>query len=210
MNNQVTEHLLDASDITLNDLHATLNLIQAHDNEFADLYFQASQHEAWVLEDGIIKDGSFSIERGVGVRGVSGEKTGFAYSDELSVSALTAAATAARSITNIGNIRQAAPFKAVSAPDLYSRDNPLLSLDEHGKIDLLQTVDAYIRKQAPNASQVVVSLTGVYEEILVAATDGTLATDIRPLIRLNCTVLLGKRWQARAWQRRNGRTLQLH
>ncbi len=192
MNNQVTEHLLDASDITLNDLHATLNLIQAHDNEFADLYFQASQHEAWVLEDGIIKDGSFSIERGVGVRGVSGEKTGFAYSDELSVSALTAAATAARSITNVGNIRQAAPFKAVSAPDLYSRDNPLLSLDEHGKIDLLQTVDAYIRKQAPNASQVVVSLTGVYEEILVAATDGTLATDIRPLIRLNCTVLLEK------------------
>lgn len=190
MNNQVTEHLLDASDITLTDLDNTLNLIQSHRNDFADLYFQASQHESWVLEDGIIKDGNFSIERGVGVRAVNGEKTGFAYSDELSTHALTAAAKAARSISAAGNVAQPRSFKATEQKALYGRENPLLSLDEHGKIELLQQVDAYIRQQAPNASQVVVSLTGVYEEILVAATDGTLATDIRPLIRLNCSVLL--------------------
>ncbi len=196
LSNQVIEHLLDASDISQHDLQHTLNLIQAHDNDYADLYFQASQHEAWVLEDGIIKDGSFNIERGVGVRAVSGEKTGFAYSDELSVSALTAAAKAARSITLAGNVRKSNDFTATQVTSLYSRENPLQSLDEHGKIALLQQVDSYIRKQAPSASQVVVSLTGVYEEVLVAATDGTFATDIRPLIRLNCTVLLeqdGKR-----------------
>ena len=102
MSNLVEENLLDASNLTRATLEAALDTIYQHDNDFADLYFQSSQQETWVLEDGIIKEGSYNIERGVGVRAVSGEKTGFAYSDEISPEALLKAAKASRSISNSG------------------------------------------------------------------------------------------------------------
>ncbi|GAB3027428.1 metalloprotease TldD [Bowmanella dokdonensis] len=189
--NQVEQNLLHASDLQACDLQKALGLIYQHDNDFADLYFQSSQHESWVLEDGIIKDGSYNIERGVGVRAVNGEKTGFAYSDEISREALNQACKAARSISHSGGKHGVKAFVAGSkSRDLYGPQNPILGLSDQDKIDLLRSLDKYVREQEPQVSQVVVSLSGVYEEVLVAGTDGTFNTDIRPLIRLNCSVLL--------------------
>ncbi|MBN7819305.1 metalloprotease TldD [Bowmanella yangjiangensis] len=193
MNSIVERNLLSASELTQADLQEALGLIYQHDNDFADLYFQSSQHESWVLEDGIIKEGSYNIERGVGVRAVSGEKTGFAYSDEISRQALHQACQAARSITRQGGNHQVKAFSAAkSQKALYEGRNPILDLSDQDKINLLKSMDAYVRQQEPDISQVVVSISGVYEEVLVAATDGTLNTDIRPLVRLNCSVLIEK------------------
>lgn len=192
MNVNVVDSLLTQSGLEQSHLNQLLGHILDYNTDYADLYFQLSQHESWVLEDGIIKDGSYNIERGVGVRAISGEKTGFAYSDEISLKALTDACTAARSISKQGGSHKVAPFTDNISKALYTTQNPLLNMPDSDKVDLLRSVDAYVRNKAPNASQVMVSLTGVYEEILVAASDGTFATDIRPLIRLNCSVLLEK------------------
>ncbi|GAA0856568.1 metalloprotease TldD [Aliiglaciecola litoralis] len=190
MSNLVQENLLTASDLTTSKVDDALGLIYQHQNDFADIYFQSSQHESWVLEDGIIKDGSYNIERGVGVRAVSGEKTGFAYSDDISPDALMKAAKAARSISPSGGNHKIVAVAPQTVTPRYQPNNPILGMQEHEKITLLQNVDKYIRDQEPLASQVVVSISGVYEEILIAATDGTFSTDIRPLIRLNCSILI--------------------
>lgn len=192
MNNSVVEHLLHQSGLDQPKVFAYLEQILTHQNTFADMYFQSSQHESWVLEDGIIKDGSYNIERGVGVRAINNEKTGFAYSDEINTDALTKACQAARSIAPANGKLKVAPLSHTNSHSLYTQTNPLLAMSDDEKIALLRLVDEYVRKQEPSVSQVVVSLTGVYEEILVAATDGTFASDVRPLIRLNCSVLLEK------------------
>jgi len=171
-------------------LENALDIIYQHDNDFADLYFQSSQHETWVLEDGIIKEGSYNIERGVGVRAVNGEKTGFAYSDEISPDALKKAATAARSISAQGGRHHVTPLKVQVTEPRYFANNPLMAMQDQEKMALLRAVDSYLRQQEPLLSQVTVSLSGVYEEVLIAATDGTFCTDIRPLVRLNCSVLI--------------------
>lgn len=191
MTASVQANLLDASGVSIAQVNDTLGLLCAHDVNFADLYFQSSQHETWVLEDGIIKNGSYNIERGVGVRAISGEKTGFAYSDDINVAALHDAAKAARTIAPATNVtNKTTPFATLAADAKYMSNNPLLQMEDAEKIALLKATDKYIREQASNASQVSVSMTGVYEEVLIAATDGTFATDRRPLIRLNCSVLL--------------------
>ncbi|WP_299072322.1 metalloprotease TldD [uncultured Paraglaciecola sp.] len=192
MSNLVEENLLDASDLTRATLETALDSIYQHDNDFADLYFQSSQHETWVLEDGIIKEGSYNIERGVGVRAVCGEKTGFAYSDEISPEALLKAARASRSISALGGKHKISALKQSHPSSRYSAQNPLLAMQEQEKIALLRAADEYIRQQESALSQVVISISGVYEEILIAATDGTFCTDIRPLIRFNCSVLMEK------------------
>ena len=192
MSNLVEENLLDASNLTRSTLETALDTIYQHDNDFADLYFQSSQHETWVLEDGIIKEGSYNIERGVGVRAVSGEKTGFAYSDEISPEALMKAAKASRSISKSGGKHKVASLNQSHPASRYHAENPLLGMQEQEKIALLRAANEYIRKQESALSQVVVSISAVYEEILIAATDGTFCTDIRPLIRFNCSVLMEK------------------
>jgi TldD protein len=186
----VQENLLTASDLTTANVENALGLIYQHQTDFADIYFQSSQHESWVLEDGIIKDGSYNIERGVGVRAVSGEKTGFAYSDDINPEALLKAAKASRTIAAAGGSHQATAVVVQKSTPRYFAQNPILGMQEHQKITLLQNTDKYIREQEPLATQVVVSLSGVYEEVLIAATDGTFSTDIRPLIRLNCSILI--------------------
>jgi TldD protein len=192
LSHSVEENLLGASGIDKAQLTGLLDGILSHQTNFADLYFQSSQHESWVLEDGIIKDGSYNIERGVGVRAISGEKTGFAYSDEISFAALSDACKASRGIAPSGGTLKIPKFEGLRNTPLYTAQNPLLAMPDNEKISLLKAVDTYIRKQAPHASQVVVSLSGVYEEVLIAASDGTFSQDIRPLIRLNCSVLLEK------------------
>ncbi|MGP9803133.1 metalloprotease TldD [Rheinheimera sp. NSM] len=184
------QNLITASGLTADDLQQTLGYLFDHQLNFADLYFQSSVHESWVLEDGLVKDGSFNIERGVGVRAVSGEKTGFAYADTISAAALKQAATAARGIAAQGSSGKVKAFSKSGNSDIYLPCEPLQSLTNTDKVALLHQIEAYIRTLDNRAEQVMVSLTGVYEEILVAATDGTFASDIRPLVRLNCSVLL--------------------
>ncbi len=188
-----TEHLLSPGDLDERSLARTLDMLLAHEVDLADLYFQATRSESWVLEDGIVKEGSHSIEQGVGVRAVSGEKTGFAYSDEIVAPALTDAARAARAIAHGGASGAVQVFRRGAGQggghDLYRPLDPLDSLDERARIELLQAVDAEARRQDPRVSQVIVSLAGEIDRVLVAASDGTLASDVRPLVRLNVSVI---------------------
>ena len=172
-------------------LEGVLGKIMGHRIDYADLYFETSRFESWSLEDGIVKDGGFSIERGVGVRAVSGEKTGFAYSDEIYLPALTEAALSARAIAGSG---QQGMVKAWSGqPDkhaLYAAAQPFESLSEQGKVALLEAVDAEARAIDPRVKQVMVSLVGAHKVVLVAANDGTLAADVRPLVRMSVSVVV--------------------
>jgi len=199
--NNVEQALLADSQIDDAILSKTLNSMMGRQVDFADLYFQSSQHESWMLEDGIVKEGSYNIERGVGVRAISGEKTGFSYSDDISPLALQQAADAAKGIADSGKGAQVQVFKRQSPIKIYQSIEPLGSLTQEQKIDLLHQVEAHARQVDSRVSQVIVSLSGVYEKILVAASDGTYGTDIRPLVRLNCSVLVeenGKRERASA------------
>ncbi|MGP7734473.1 metalloprotease TldD [Oceanimonas smirnovii] len=186
---QINQSLLVPNELDMALLDAQLARLSRHQIDFADLYFQNSVHESWVLEDGIVKDGSYNIEQGVGVRAVSGEKTGFAYSDELNATALDQAVSAARGIAAHGGDGRFKVGQPQPVTARYRGLNPLDSLPREQKIALLQQMDAFARSLDPSITQVIASISGVYEEILVLATDGTLATDLRPLVRLNCSVL---------------------
>ncbi|TLX46925.1 metalloprotease TldD [Pseudoalteromonas phenolica] len=190
--NNVEQNLLTDSQLTREQLEQTLSYIHQHQVDYADLYFQSSYNETWVLEDGLVKEGSYNIERGVGVRAVSGEKTGFSYSDAINIEALNKAAMAARSIAQAGESKTVQVFSDVSAKQQFAPLQPITSMSDNDKVALLKEIENYIRELAPDAQQVVSSMSAVYEEVLVAASDGTFATDIRPLIRLNCSVLLEK------------------
>jgi TldD protein len=172
-----------------NDLDRMLGELTGNAVDAADLYFQSSRLESWVLEDGIIKEGSHSIEQGAGIRVISGDKTGFAYSDELQLATLLEAARAARAITRSGTERAVRVAGLPARRQLYAPINPLPSLSEIDKVELLRRVDAEARKQDPRVKQVIVSLVGAQDVILVAAIDGTLNADVRPLVRLNVHVI---------------------
>jgi TldD protein len=199
--NIVEKSLLSDSHIDEEMLSKTLNSMMGRQVDYADFYFQASQHETWVLEDGIVKEGSYNIERGVGVRAISGEKTGFAYSDDITPEALQKAADAAKGIADSGAGASVKAFSRQSPIEVYQSVEPLGSLTQEQKIDLLHQVEAHARQVDSRVKQVIASISGVYETILVSASDGTFGTDIRPLVRLNCSVLVeenGKRERASA------------
>ncbi len=192
----VSEHLLAANGLSQDNLYDILGLLSERRVDYGDLFFQSSYHESWVLEDRIIKDGSYNIDQGVGVRAITGEKTGFAYADQISLLALTQSATAARSIVTEQGSGKSQILTNVDYKKLYSDADPLRSLPREQKIELLHRVDQVARAEDPRVIEVNASLTGVYEQVLVAATDGTLAADIRPLVRLSVSVLVehdGKR-----------------
>ncbi len=157
----------------------------------ADAYFQYSRHEAWSLEEGIVKSGSHNIEAGVGVRAVAGEKQGFAYSDDIVLPALLDAANAARAIAHEGGAARApVHFEGVTGRALYAPTDPLASLADDAKVTLLETVEREARAQDPRVKQVMASLAAVHEVVLVARADGRIAADVRPLVRLNVTVIV--------------------
>jgi TldD protein len=172
------------------DLDRMLGELTGSAIDAADIYFQSSRLESWVLEDGIIKEGSHNIEQGAGIRAISGEKTGFAYSDELQLPMLLDAAKAARAISSSGVDRsvKVAGGERVGR-QLYAPINPLPSLSEADKVELLRRVDAEARKQDPRVKQVIVSLVGAQDVVLVAAIDGSMSADVRPLVRLNVHVI---------------------
>ncbi|MCG9785808.1 metalloprotease TldD [Vibrio barjaei] len=189
---RIEDALLGPTGLSEQDIEATLASIATRQIDYADIYFQSSWHESLVLEDSIIKDGSFNIDRGVGVRAVAGEKTGFAYSDQITLDGLKQSAVAARGIAQQG---QSAQVNALTRRDnqaYYAAVNPLESWEKQQKTELLKQLDAYIRTKEPLVKEVSVSLSGVYEQMLVAATDGTFAGDVRPLVRLSISVLAQK------------------
>ncbi len=195
------ETLLDPAGLTLQDLERVLDRVLDHRIDAADVYCEASRVESWVLEDGIVREGSFSIERGAGLRAMAGEKTGFAFTDEIQLPSLLQAADAARAIAGAGGHGATALRPGVAAPLLYPALNPLGSLSEAEKIDLLRRVDAEARAQDPRVKQVIVSVVAAHDVMLVAASDGTLAGDVRPLVRLNVSVIVesgGRREQGSA------------
>lgn len=181
--------LLAGSGLTETDLHETLAFMAGNRIDYGDLYFQFNQQESWYLEDGIVKEGNFDIERGVGVRAVSGEKTGFAFADAIHKDALLRSATAARSIARQGGAGKIQVWQNPPLHQLYGQINPLNSLSEQQKIDLLKMIDQEARRLDPRVKQVMTSVAGTYEVVLIAATDGTFAADVRPLVRLNVTVI---------------------
>jgi len=180
------------------ELEGVLGKIMAHRVDYADLYFETSRFESWSLEDGIVKDGRFNIDQGVVVRAISCEKTGFAYSDAIILPALTQAADAARTIARSGGSNQVKAWSGTQGRDLYTPLDPLASIPAEDKVALLQSVDVAARAADPRVVQVMASIAAVHDTILVAASDGTLAGDVRPLVRLNVNVIVeqkGKREQ---------------
>jgi TldD protein len=193
--------MLEPAGLDEGNLSTTLSSMMRGGVDYADLYFQVSRNESWTLEDGIIKEGSFNLDQGVGVRATSGEKTGFAYSDELLMPALEQAAGAARAIARQGQDNSVQAWSRTSVAPLYPSDDPTTSIDDSQKTALLSEIDAATRDIDSRVEQVIVSLASSQDLILVAASDGTMAADVRPLIRLNVSVILeqdGRREQGYA------------
>ncbi|MEX0615276.1 MAG: metalloprotease TldD [Methylophaga sp.] len=182
--------LLQPAELQLDDLQQALSATMQPGVDYADLYFQRSRSENWLLEDGIIKDGGFHLDQGVGVRACSGEKTGFAYSDVLNKSALMNACKAARAVVKSGQQGQLKMPSSVSASAFYENVDPISAMSAAEKLELLRTADAAARAADPRVKRVTVSLAGEVDQVLIMASDGTLATDIRPLIRMNVSVIV--------------------
>lgn len=177
----------------LDESHLTRALaeIKAHRVDEADLYFQYTRSEGWSLEEGIVKTGSFSIDQGVGVRAVSGEKTAFAYSDDISEASLLDAARTVRTISAAAKSARVktATQKIASARSLYQGLDPIATLDSTAKVKLLEKVEQLARAKDPRVAQVMAGLASEYDVVMVARADGTLAADVRPLVRLSVTVI---------------------
>ena len=183
--------LLDPWGLTETDLTRALGEIFTHKVDYADLYFQYTRSEGWSLEEGIVKTGSFSIEQGVGVRALSGEKTAFAYSDMLSRDALMSSARAVRSIAKrgAGKIKVAGGFAQSGALALYRDLDPVASLAAPEKVALLERVERMARAKDSRVAQVMAGIGAEYDVIMVVGSDGRMAADVRPLVRLSLTVI---------------------
>ncbi|WP_308389315.1 metalloprotease TldD [Acidithiobacillus sp. AMEEHan] len=195
------ENLLQPAGIDEMALERTFAQLRRRALDDADLYFQYSRSESFSLEEGVVKSGSHSIQQGVGVRAIQGERQGLAYSDEIAVEALLGAAAAARSIVHHPGEQRALQWRSHSGLQLYPNVDPLASIDNREKIALLERLEAAARAADPRVVQVMASLAARYEVVLVARLDGSLAADLRPLVRLHVTVIAeenGRREQGSA------------
>jgi TldD protein len=184
--------LLDPFGLDEAALSRALGTIAEHRIDDADLYFQFTRHEGWSLEEGIVKSGSFSIEQGVGVRAVAGEKTAFAYSDDISEAALLDAARTVRTIAAAGQSRRVkigAATRVAPSRTLYGATDPIASLDSAQKVALLEKAEKLARSRDPRVVQVMAGLAAEHDVVLIARADGTRAADVRPLVRLSITVI---------------------
>jgi len=173
-------------------LSRALGTIAEHRVDDADLYFQYTRHEGWSLEEGIVKSGSFSIDQGVGVRAVAGEKTAFAYSDDISEAALQDAARTVRAIAAAGQSRRIKVGRATNVAKsrtLYAPMDPIATLDSTQKVALLERIEKMARARDPRVVQVMAGVAAEYDVVMVARADGTRAADVRPLVRLSVTVI---------------------
>ena len=182
--------LLTPNQIDTRHLDEVFSQLMRHQLDYADLYFQYTRSEGWSLEEGQVKSASFNIEQGVGVRAVSGEKTAFAYSDDISHSALLAASEATRAIARIGGNQQHHRVAARHTPHaLYAPNDPLVSLPDAEKVTLLEKLERYARAADPRVTQVMASLNAEYDVVFIARSDGHQAADVRPLVRLSLQVI---------------------
>ncbi len=184
--------LLEPFGLSEATLKQALGLIGEHRIDDADLYFQTTRHEGWSLEEGIVKSGSFSIDQGVGVRAVAGEKTAFAYSDDLSGASLLDAARTVRSIAAAGQngkVKVTPKVRVAPSRVLYAPTDPIATLDSAQKVALLEKIEKRARAKDPRVKQVMVGLAAEYDVVLVARADGTRAADVRPLVRVSITII---------------------
>ena len=182
--------LLEPAGLATGDLERVMQNLLGGGIDTADIYLQATRYESWGLEDGIVKEGTHSIDQGAGIRAVAGEKTGFAYSDDITTSALLEAAKSARSIARRGDEGTRELAQTPRPPSLYLPIDPLRSLPEEDKIALLKRLDQECRAIDPRVEQVFVSLSGSHEVIMVMGQDGATHGDVRPLVRLNVSVIV--------------------
>ncbi len=188
--NLARQTLLEAPGLSEAALSQVMDKLLSRQVDAADIYFQYSRLESWVLDDGIIKEGNHSIEQGAGLRAISGDKTGFAYTDDLILPQLLNAADAARAIAHAGQSGRQAIASRGDLPQLYAPINPLESLSENDKLELMRKLDAEARAQDPRVQQVTVSLVAVHDTVLVINDEGQLAGDVRPLVRMNVNVIV--------------------
>ena len=183
--------LLDPAGLTEADLIRSLAEVFEHKVDYADLYFQFTRSEGWSLEEGIVKSGSFSIDQGVGVRAVVGEKTAFSYSDAINREALSSAARATRTIarSGAGRIKVASKMGAFDGRGLYGVSDPILAMSAAAKVALLEKVEKLARARDPRVKQVMAGLAAEFDVVLVARSDGVIAADVRPLVRMSVTVI---------------------
>ena len=184
------ETLLDSPGLSEANLEQVMNRLLSRQVDTADVYFQYGRLESWVLEDGIIKEGTHSIEQGAGLRAISGEKTGFAYTDDLALPRLLEAAGAARAIAQAGQHGAQAIASRQRSTLLYEAVNPLESLTAAQKIDLMRQADAAARSADPRVTQVIVSLVAAHDIVLIMDSGGNMNGDVRPLVRMNVQVIV--------------------
>ncbi len=182
--------LWDGAELARTDVERLLGRLAGRAIDTGELFFQSVRSEVWVMEDGIVKEGAFSADRGVGVRAVSGERTGFAYSDDIVLSALEEATVAARGIVRGGGSGEHRVLTSASAVPRYDPVDPIASLDEDAKIGLLRELDAQARRIDARVKEVTIRLAATHETHLVVTTDGTMSADVRPLVRLDISVIV--------------------
>ncbi len=183
------DRVLASNGLDDQDLDRTLGALMGAAVDFGDLYFQLSQYESWTLEDGLVKDGAHGIRQGVGVRATAGERSGLAYSDDVSPAALLQAAESARAIARAGTGSALQVRRTADSPDLYSSVDPIATLSSSEKVQLLRHVDEAARSVDSSVKQVMVSLSAGQDTVLVANSEGILAGDVRPLVRLRVQVI---------------------
>lgn len=187
--NTASDLLLAPSGLSMQDIQRALGVMMSHQVDYADIYFQYTRTESWGLEEGQVKSGNFSIDQGVGVRAVSGDKTAFAYSDDIQIDAMMEAAKATRSIGAVGEEQTGKILTANQTHALYLPHDPIASLEATQKVKLLEKLEKLARQLDPRVNQVMASIAAEYDVILVARHDGHLAADIRPLVRLSLQVI---------------------
>ena len=186
----VEKQLLQAKGMSLSDIEHSIGTLLGREIDYGEVFIQSTRGESFGLEDGIVKDGSFGVEAGIGVHALAGEKTGFAYSEDIRLDGLQEAAKAAQSIAGAGAPRNLPSFRVGGYPSLYAAIDPISSLSDEEKVSLLQRVDQVARAQDPRVQEVNVRISGNHETMLVMASDGTLAADIRPLVRFDVSVIV--------------------
>lgn len=186
---RVEQHLFRESDLSVATISQAVESISRYQQDYADIFLQEVVMEYWQLEDGLVKDASFNLNKGLGIRSIDGEKTGFAYANQFELTALNNALSAATSISRAGQSKAISFNQIVPSQSLYTEHSVLGDVEPSLKIALLRQLDAKARQLDEKVKQVMVSLSAADEHMLVAAIDGTLAADIRPMIRLNVTVV---------------------
>ena len=181
--------LLNDHSISKDRVYSLLNSLTETGADYSDLYFQHSIAESWLLDEGIVKDGSYMISHGVGARCVIGDKTGFSYSDDLNLKAIQGAIDFAKGISDNSQGQNSSPLKSIDYPSKYQTLSPLESLKSKEKVDLLRQINSIARKES-KVLEVSASLSGAYTEVLIASTDGVYQVDRRPMVRVNVTVIV--------------------